>query len=393
MRDIRARAEALSGEIVRWRRGFHQIPEIGFDTAETEKRIIAALGEMGITELRSGIAGHGVAALIRGQNPGGCLALRADCDGLPVREETGLPFASRNGNAHACGHDAHMAMLLGAAKILYQNRSALKGTVKLIFQPYEEGALGAAAMIREGVLDNPRTDAAAGLHTGSLFKGIPAGCFGYRSGRLNASVAEFSVVFTGKGGHASTPHLTVDPIMMAAQAVVQLEIMAGRELPPGSGVLSVTRLSGGSAHNITPESCQIQGTVRALAPESDVYLRGRLEDICRHIAESGRGSAQVTYDARCPAIANDPALTETLRRVLTGLFGEKDVVLIHDAAMFGEDMSEYTQRVPGVYFFHSSVFGDGRDYPHHHPKFTVNEDVLWRGSAALAAFAMNWDSP
>jgi amidohydrolase len=357
---------------------------------ETEKRIIAALGAIGIGELRSGIAGHGVTAMIRGQAPGRCLALRADCDGLPIREETGLPFASRNGCAHACGHDAHMAMLLGAAQILYQNRSDLKGTVKLIFQSYEEGAQGALAMIRDGALKNPAPDAVAGLHTGSLFKEIPAGSFGYRPGQLNASATEFAVTFMGRGGHASAPHLTVDPIMMAAQAVIQLEIMAGRELPSGSGILSVTRLEGGSAHNIIPESCQIQGTVRALSPESDAYFHERLEKICAGIAENGRGSARLEYIYHCPAVVSDSGLCETLRRVLTALYGEEAAVLIPAPAMFGEDVSQYMQSIPGVYFFHSSIFGDDRDYPHHHPKFTVNEEVLWRGAAALAGFATEW---
>jgi amidohydrolase len=177
---------------------------------------------------------------------------------------------------------------------------------------------------------------------------------------------------------------------MAAQAVIQLQLMTGREFPPKAGILSVTRVAGGSTHNVIPETSLIQGTIRTQTPESYRLYQKRLEEICGHIAEGHKGKVEMKYTNRNSVIYNDPALTERLRLTLIELFGEEAPVLIEDTAMFGEDMSEYMKQVPGVYFAHSSIFGDERDYPHHHSRFTVNESVLWRGTAAMAAFALHW---
>ena len=215
------------------------------------------------------MAGHGLTAIIRGGQPGKVLGIRADIDALDMKEDTGLPFASTNGYMHACGHDAHAAMLLGAARILSESKNDLRGTVKLIFQPFEEGGKGALAMIDEGVLENPSVDAIIGLHTGTLWKGLGSGQIGYRFGSLMAGADWFEVTFKGKGAHGATPHLSVDPIAMACQAVSAIQMIVSREINPlDSAVVTVAQISGGTARNIISPSCTISGTTRFLDPET-----------------------------------------------------------------------------------------------------------------------------
>jgi amidohydrolase len=391
MTNIKARAQDLNGQIVEWRRYFHQNPEIGLDTPLAEAYIVDQLQEMGVEEIRKGVGKHGVSAIIRGDRPGKVLGIRADIDALPIGENTGLPFAATNSRMHACGHDAHGAMLLGTAKILTENRKDLPGAVKLIFQSGEENAGGAEAMIRDGVMDDPAVDAIIGLHTGNLWKGLSSGMVGYRYGFLMAAADWFTVTFEGKGGHGATPHLTADPIAMACQAYSAIQTIVSRETSPlASAVITVATINGGTAANIIDSSCTISGTIRSLDPETRAMLSERLKTVCEGIAQSMRGRAEVNLTLGTPPLINDREITDKLRKAAIEIIGEGSVAEVPEPTMGGEDMACFLENVPGSLFFLPSMFGEGKDYPHHHPKFDLDESVFWIGSAVMAQFAMTW---
>jgi len=391
MTDVKKRAQELNSRITEWRRYLHQHPEIGLDTPGTEAFIVERLKEMGADDIRSGVGGHGVVALIKGQKPGKVLGIRADMDALDMKEKPGKPYASTNNYMHACGHDAHVAMLLGAAQILVENRENLKGTVKLIFQPGEEGSMGAQAMIDDGALENPPLDGIIGLHTGNLWKGLTPGMVGYRFGALMASSDWFTVTFEGKGGHGATPHLTVDPIVMASQAISALQLIASREVSPfDSAVVTVGKIEGGTAPNIIAPTCTIRGTFRSLDPETRKMLARRISEICENIARGLRGRADMSIDYGTPPLVNDHEMTEKLKKAAAEVLGEDNVAEVPEPTMGGEDMALFLERVPGTFFFHPSAFGEGKDFPHHHPEFDIDESVLWVGTAVMAHFALTW---
>ena len=382
----------MNAQLVEWLRRLHEHPELGFETAGTAAFIEERLKEMGVTEIRTGIAKNGVAAVIRGGQPGKVLGMRADIDALPVREETGLPYASTvDGRMHACGHDAHTAMLLGAAKILMTHRDALKGAVKLIFQPSEETAAGALAMIEDGVLENPKVDAFIGLHTGNFWTGVNAGEIGYSNGPLMAAADMFTITITGKGGHGATPHRTTDPIAIGCQIYTTLQTIVSREISPlAPAVLTIGVFQSGSAGNIIPSDCVMKGTLRALSEETRKELQDRIRAISEDVAHAMRGHAAVEFHYGPPATVNAPEMTAKLLRAAGAVVGPDHVREVDEPTMGGEDMAFFLEKAPGVFFFHPSTFGGGRDYPHHHSKFNVNEDVLWTGTGTMAQFALTW---
>ena len=380
----------LHDQVIEWRRALHATPEIGFDTALTEKFILEKLSEMGVEEVRHR-AGSGITALIRGGKPGKVLAIRGDYDGLNMTEDTGLPFAATNGHMHACGHDGHTAMVLATAQILLEHKEELKGAVKLLFQPSEEDGKGAQAMIDAGALEDPAVDGVIGLHIGSLWEGFRAGEAGYRFGALMAASDFFTVVFEGKGGHGATPHLTVDPVAMACQAVNLLQLLVSRETSPlDSAVVTVGTINGGSMPNIIPPSCTIRGTVRSLSPQMRDYLEERVRKICTDVAETLRGKAAITFERGAPAVINDSLMTEKMKVAMEHILGDDKVKEVANPTMGGEDVALFLEKVPGTFFFLPSTWGDERDYPHHHPKFDIDEGVLWIGPAIMAHFALTW---
>jgi amidohydrolase len=346
---------------------------------------------MGVENIREGVGRSGITALIEGKKPGKTLGIRADMDALNMEEHTGLPFASKNGRMHACGHDAHTAMLLGAASLLTRRRDELKGSVKLIFQPSEEDGLGGSAMIADGALENPKVDAIIGLHTGSLWKGAAAGEIGYRFGAMMAATDWFVVTFHGKGGHGATPHLTVDPISIACQVQTALQTIVSRETNPlDSAIVSVCRIQGGTADNVIAPSCVIRGTIRTLSPEARQRVQSRFTRVCEDVAHAMRGSAEVSIREAPPALINDPDMTKKLIEAASQVVGAEHVHEVLEPSMGGEDMAFFMEKVPGTFFFHPATFGDERDFPHHHPQFDLNEDVFWTGSATFAQFALTW---
>jgi amidohydrolase len=392
MRHILEEAKGISSEITAWRRRLHEIPELGFETPKTAAYIVQELEQMGVEDIRENIAGWGVTALVKGELPGKVLAIRADCDALPIEEETGLPFASKNGLMHACGHDAHVAMALGAAKLLMAHRKELAGTVKFIFQPAEENSRGAKAMIEDGAMEEPHVDAVIGLHTGCLWKEIGPGEIGIRFGSLMAAVDRFIITFKGKGGHGATPHLTVDPVTMTSTAVLELQTILSRELSPlDPAVLSIGRIEGGRAFNIIAESCTIEGTVRTLNPATRAFVEERIRGIVSRVAEGMRGEVVVEYMQGPPALINDVDFTRKFQAVAVKIAGEEKVKEISEPTMGGEDMPYFFEKAPGTFFVHGGCTPKkGQVYPHHNPKFDVDEETFPLGSALFAGFALEW---
>lgn len=393
----RAKAQEIHEKIVKWRRDLHQIPETGVDTPETEAFICSQLDDMGI-QYRKGIGEHGIVALIEGKNKGKVFGIRADIDGLPIKEETGLPFASTNGNMHACGHDAHAAMGLGTALILSQNEDELEGTVKIIFQPGEEGckegAGGARRMIDDGALEDPKVDAIVGLHTGCIWdEGIKLGEVAVRYGSTMACMDRFEITVKGKGSHGAYPHGSIDPISIGSQIVTELQTIVSRELDPlEPGVVTIGEFHAGTAFNIIPGECRLLGTVRALNQKNREFIAKRIEEIAAKVAEGMRGSIEFKYGWEGPPpLVNNDEMTSVLESVSMEVLGNEKVKQIQRPSMGGEDFAFFLEEVPGTFFFLPGCNREkGQVYPHHNSKFDIDEDMLWIGPAVFSAMAFEW---
>jgi amidohydrolase len=395
--NIRDEAQTLQPQLVEWRRTLHACPELKNQTFKTADIIVRELRKIGIEEISERVGGSGVTAVIRGSKPGKCLGIRADCDGLPIREETGLPFASQNGNMHACGHDAHVAMALGAAKIIFNHRDRLTGSVKMIFQPYEEGDGGAKAMIADGIMKNPAVDAIIALHTGNTPTianlNLTAGEVACSLLPISANITAFWARFKGLGAHVASPHLSRDPVLMACNAVVQLQALMSRERDPSSmAIVSVSRIDGGVRNNIIPEECYVEGSIRSLYEDEQKYYYQRVVEIFSSVAQGMRGSVEVGQVINLMAAPNDPEMLRIFNLVAPRIVGAEHVKEIRTPDLGGEDFARFAELVPSLYFRHSARYGDERDYPHHHPKFDLCEDGFWTGSAIFAQFAMDWQA-
>lgn len=368
------------------RRELHRHPELMYEEVRTSALIRRELERLGIQYVHP-IAGTGVVATL-GTGEGPCIALRADMDALPIHEETDLDFRSEvDGRMHACGHDCHTAMLLGAARLLKDVESSLCGTVKLFFQPAEEGGAGGKRMCEEGALDNPRVGKIFGIHVWPL---LPTGNVAGRAGTLLAAAGMFDIVVTGRGGHAAMPHMTVDPVAVAAKIVTELQTIVSRELDPlEAGVVSVTSIHGGDAYNVIPQEARLAGTVRSLTTEGLHFLQERVRDIATLVARANRCEARIEFPGNdYPPTLNDADLWMEFRGWAGDLLGASAV---HEVppVMGGEDFAYYTEHIPGCFV----VLGVGNQesgcvYGVHHPKFKVDEDALPIGSALHARFAI-----
>lgn len=394
--NTRELAKAIEDQMIGWRRELHQCPELGMKTVKTEKIILRVLDEIGIKEVRSGIGGpdcHGVAAVIRGALPGRCLGIRADCDALPILEETGLPYASQNpGCMHACGHDGHTAMGLGIAKILYENRDKLCGAVKMIWQPGEEGDDGALKMIEDGVLENPSVDAMIGQHSGtSRFQEVKPGQIGWTWDPSSFCITGWWARFQGKSAHIAEPHLGVDPLLTACYAVTELQAVLSREKQPSKpAICAVSMFHAGEKNNIIPASCSLEGSIRSNNEEDQTYYFQRLKEIFAGIAKAMRCTVEVGCGHYLGTTDNDPEMVKKLVPIAKKVLGDDNVVEVKIAIPGGEDFSEFTKRVPCVYYYHGGNFGDERDYPQHSSKFDLNEKTFWSGVAVMTQFALDW---
>jgi len=392
-RNLLTAANAISDDLTAWRRHIHQYPELKMETPKTETYLCDVLRSIGISDIRSGIGGHGVAAVIHGVKPGKCLGIRVDCDGLPIREETGLPFASINGNMHACGHDAHAAVGLGAAKLLWDRRDELTGSVKLIFQPYEEGDGGAKAMIADGVMENPHIDAVIGFHTGNLMgQQYETGDIVFTDKPDSANIYAFRATFHGKSAHVCTPQMGTDAIFMACSAVMNLQEIMNREHDPNdAAVLSVNTIHGGQRNNVVADCCTIEGTIRSFDRDAHLNYVNRANEICSAVAAMFRGSVEFEPTIDLMATQIDQELYETFSAVVKSMVPQEKIRRYAPVSPSGEDFARFADQVPAMHFFVCSK-PDGDCYPHHHPKFDISESTLPISAALLAAFALHWQS-
>lgn len=372
--------DALQQNMVTWRRALHSMPEIGNELPRTSTYVQSVLTELGIP-FKTLMDGNAIVALLEGDRPGKVLALRADMDALRIAEQTGLPFAATNGCMHACGHDGHAAMLLGAAAYLKEHRD-FAGTVKLFFQPGEESPGGARPMIEQGAMEDPRVDAVFGIHEGLLNEEAPAGVINFRKGAMMAAADRFLVKVNGFGGHGAYPETVKDPIVMAAEMVQTMQKVVSREvMATDPVVLSVCRISGGTSHNIIPSQVELEGTFRTFNEDTRRLVGRRIEQICQSIATLHGGTAEVLIDWLYPALINDDDFTDFAAQCARTVFGEERVWWLRHPVMGGEDMAYFLQKAPGTYAFMNNPGKiDGQYYPHHHAKFDVDEQYFRCGA-------------
>lgn len=381
-------AVSLEQEIVVHRRHLHQYPELGFQEFLTSAYVADYLEQLGL-QVQRGVAGTGVVALLETGQPGPCIAVRADMDALPLREQTGLPFASRHeGAMHACGHDGHMAMALGAARMLTGLRRELAGTVKFIFQPAEEMLGGARHMIDAGVLESPRVDGIIGLH---LWPDLPTGQFGVKAGTIMASMDHVDIMVHGRAGHGAAPHQGVDAIIAAAQVLSALQVLISRESDPADAVvLSMGSIHGGSIPNIIADQVEIRGTVRAVNAATRERMRTRVTELAQAVAAGMNARAEVRYEFGYPPTVNDVKWVRYAEEALYGLYGEEAIHPLAHSQMTSEDMAYYMEHVPGVFLL-VGTGGEGKGkFPLHHPELEIDEKALHYGAAYLAQFVRNY---
>lgn len=370
--------EILPG-VVADRRFIHQHPELGFQEFETSRFVAERLESLGVEDIRTGIAITGVTGLIRGAGKAGpvdrVVLLRADMDALPILEENDVDYRSQtNGVMHACGHDAHTANLLGVARLLMARRQEFAGTVKLLFQPAEEGGGGARVMIDEGVLENPTVDLVFGLH---VAQETPLGKVIMRAGPAMAAADRFTIIIHGKGGHGAQPHTTVDPIAVGSQIVMALQSIVSREVDPTEqAVVTVGAFLAGEAANVIPDTAEMRGTLRSFKPEVRDQIATRVEEICEGVAAAMRATVDFTFSPGYPPTVNDPEMTQLVWDVAITVVGE-DNVAEAPLIMGAEDFSYFLERKPGCFFFIGSRNEErGLTWGHHHPRFDIDEDTM-----------------
>ena len=375
MRDsFKKTIEEMKDWLIEIRRTIHMHPELGFEEVETSKLTCQWLEKFGL-QVQKGVATTGVIGLLQGKKPGKTVAIRADMDALPMEEARPVPYASKvKGKMHACGHDAHVAMLLGVARFFSSIPDRVKGNIKWIFQPAEEGGGGGRVMVEQGVLENPKVDAIFGTH---VFPLLPAGKVGYYEREGLAATDRFTVKIVGKGGHGAFPHLCKDPVLAAGHFITQIHSVVSRNINPiESGVITIGKVSGGTAFNIIPDEVELLGTVRSLTPEVQEELKKRIEEVARGVAQSFGMDYRYDFEYGYPMLINDPEMSKLVARACSKGIGRENVVVVKPA-MGGEDFSYYLQKVPGAFFrLGNRNEAKGTIHPYHSSLFDVDEDIL-----------------
>ncbi|WP_315919082.1 M20 aminoacylase family protein [Mesorhizobium sp. SP-1A] len=368
------RAAEMQEEVAAWRRHLHSNPELNFDVVETAAFVADKLKAFGCDEVATGIGRTGVVGVIRGSKGGGkTVGLRADMDALPIVEVTGKPYASQNtGKMHACGHDGHTAMLLGAARYLAETRN-FAGSVAVIFQPAEEGGGGGNEMVKDGMMERFGISRVFGMHN---MPGLPVGQFAIRPGPIMAATAEFTISVKGRGGHAAMPHGTIDPIVVASQLVGALQTITSRSADPVEAlVVSVTKFHAGDAYNVIPETAEIAGTVRTLKKEMARKAEERMRAICAGLAAAFGATIDVHYDANYPVTFNHAEETAFAADVAAAVAGDAQVHRAIQPLMGGEDFSYMLEARPGAFIF----LGNGDTAGLHHPAYDFNDEAIAHG--------------
>jgi amidohydrolase len=369
---ISAAIKDLVPGVQSWRREIHQNPEIMYDVEGTAKFVAERLREFGCDEVKTAVGRTGVVGVIRGKKGSSmrAIGIRADMDALPIEEQTNLPYRSKTpGKMHACGHDGHTAMLLGAAQRLAQTRD-FAGNAVVIFQPAEEGGAGAMAMIDDGLIDQFGIEQVYGMHN---WPGLPVGAFALRKGPLMAAADEITITLGGKGGHAALPHLCVDPLVVGAQIVTALQTITSRNVDPlDSSVVSITRFEAGTANNIIPQSAWLNGTVRTLKAETRSMVEKRIREIANGLAAAGGVTARVEYRRGYPPTVNHSAETDFAAGIARKVAGASHVNLDAPPTMGSEDFSFMLEARPGAFIF----IGNGDTATLHHPSYDFNDAAL-----------------
>jgi amidohydrolase len=392
----------IEGKLIEWRRDFHQNPELSNREFKTAEKIAKHLTDIGL-QVETNIAKTGVVAILEGDQPGKVIAIRADIDGLPVTERNDLDFKSEvkttflnteTGVMHACGHDTHIAILMATAEVLSKHKDKIKGRIKFIFQPAEEGPPpgeegGAKLMIKEGVLENPKVDAIFGLHINSQ---TPVGTIKYKTGGIMASVERFVINVRGKQTHGSQPWSGVDPILISAKIIDGLQTIISREadLTNEAAVITVGKITSGTRFNIIPESSEMIGTVRTLDPKMREMIEKRMKDMVEGIAKAYGGEASIIFQNNTSITYNDEELTARILPSLQTVAGEENVIIMK-ATTGGEDFSFFQEKVPGVYFFLGGMTaGNTESFPHHTPDFMIDESGLLLGVKAFTQISIDY---
>ena len=389
MNEIINQAKLIKDDLIKYRRTIHSNPEVGQELPKTKAYVIDRLKEMGYEPEE--ICESGIVATISGNKEGKVFLLRADMDALPMQEATECNFKSNNGCMHSCGHDMHTAMLLGAAKLLKQNKDKIEGTIKLVFQPDEEGFTGAKKMIEAGVLENPKVDAAMAMHVNS---GTPSNLVLCGLGPIIAGCNRFRIVVRGSGCHGAMPELGVDPINIAAHIYISLQEIISREISATqSAVVTIGKFVGGEAPNIIPSEVVMEGTIRSLNKEIGEFIFNRINDIVTSTAKMFRGEAELIELSSVPPLANDTNFANEVTSYLRDLLGEKSVVVFEGGGMGSEDFASYSYKVPSIYLMlgagikqENPLYGEAM----HNEKVVFNEDILVTGAAMHTYSAIMW---
>ncbi|MCP4536875.1 MAG: amidohydrolase [Chloroflexi bacterium] len=379
--NFKAEAQALREQLVAWRRDFHMHPELGLEEHRSAAIIAEKLRELGY-QVQTGVAQTGVVALLKGKQPGPVVMARVDMDALPITEENETEYVSQNpGLMHACGHDAHMAIGLGVATLMAQRQDQMTGTLKLIFQPGEEGMNGAEIMVKEGVMENPRPDVFLSTH---VWNDKPVGTICVTLGAAMAAADKWMCTVRGKGGHGAMPHQTVDPIVATAQIVTALQTVVSRNVSPmETAVVTVGKIHGGEAFNIIPPQVELGGTIRTFSPQVQETVWQRMREVVERVAAAYGAEAELKIVSLTPAVINDGEVVDIVRAAAKAVVGPENI--FSDVRTMGsEDASYFMKDVPGCYFFVGSANAErGLDAAHHNPRFDIDEDALPLGVAAL----------
>jgi carboxypeptidase Ss1 len=391
--DFLKEARKIEPEIIKIRRDIHQNPELAYKEKATARLVADKLRTLGLG-VKTGIGGTGVMAVLRGPGSGKVVALRADMDALPIEELADIDFKSRvKGVMHACGHDTHVAMLLGAARLLVNRKDELAGTVKFLFQPAEEngGRGGAKPMIQAGVMADPKVDYVFGLH---IDNDLSSGTLGFRGGPIMASPDTFEIKVIGRGGHGAYPHETVDPVYVAAQVIIALQGVSGRMIDPIQPfVITIGSIHSGTKENIIPDQAILQGTLRTLDEKTRKLAKAKIAEVAKGVSKAFSAKAEVDFEEDAyPVTVNDVHVTEQAMKIIKKIPHTK--VRTREPIMGGEDFSRFLHEAPGTfYFLGNNNPAKGCVHPNHSPRFKVDEDVLKLGAASLATLAMEFTNP